>query len=118
MINDNNLENRLNAAKDGKEIPIPEKTLSYVKEKNTEINQIDNVIENISLKHRILTELILILNSFFVAILYGYGFRGILSTDWNFLESMGVGLIISHLISRYIPKFYNWISNLFTKPSI
>lgn len=117
MINDKNLENRLNAVKDGIEIPIPEQTLSYVNVENNEIDQqlnIEKKIHNISLKQRILTEIIIFFNTLLVSMLYGYGVKGLLTMNWNFLESMGIGLIISHLISRYIPKFYYWIKSFYS----
>ena len=82
---------------------------SYGDHVQTEIN---------SLKQRLITEIITLLNISIVSVLYGYGIRGILSLDWNFLESMGIGLIISHIISRYIPKLYKYIVKLFTKKSI
>ena len=116
MINDQFLENRLNAIKSGKQIPAPEKPVTYFK--NEKPSKIQLQTEIYSLKQRLITEVVTLFNILIVAVLYGYGIRGILTMDWNFLETMGIGLIISHIISKYIPKFYKWIVKLSTKKII
>ncbi len=124
MINDQFLENRLNAVKNGHQIPVPEKPETYLitgKKENLSKIQLQSELKGIisySLKQRLITEVLTLFNILIVAVLYGFGMRGILAMDWNFLETMGIGLIMSHIISRYIPKIYKWIMKLSTKKSI
>ena len=122
MINDKLFEKRLNAAKVGEPIPEVVKAQTYEKIKESPVKfnsppQVIDVVTN-SIIQRLIIEIFNTLNILIVAILYGYGIRGIFAADWNFLETAGIGLILSHIITRHLPKLYAWFKKLFTKKSI
>lgn len=92
MIKDNSLEERLNAVKEGKPIPKPYRQDNYIVNDNNEdsITLIDIIISEI----RELTKIVV------SSILYGYGISAIISKDWNFIKTFGIGLIFFNLLNK------------------
>ncbi|MFW6310793.1 MAG: hypothetical protein ACOC1K_01005 [Nanoarchaeota archaeon] len=106
MINNNSLEDRLNAVKEGKPIPKVQNQEIMAQQQNEKIQN-----KVISLKNFIITEIYKTLQVFITSTFYGYGVREIFEMDWSVMGTIGVGLIINHAFSYII----SGIRKLFNK---
>lgn len=99
MINDNVLEDRLNAFKMGEPIPEPES--------EEVLEQLDTISTRISHITKIGYEFINLSFVFLQSVAYGFAIKTIFTTDWKFLAILAVGFSIQSITSR--------IFNLFNK---
>ena len=111
MIKDDALASRLNAVKNGEEIPVPPAEDVYFKK--PEDANVNMTLTPGSPKF-VKPGIVLAANSynllvtFSMALLFGIGVKAIFSTNWNFWGILGVGIIINqvfNLISRL--KLFN-----------
>ena len=92
MINDNLLENRLNAVKQGKSIP------TSPKQKNNSPMQQKPQQANPTVKQFFISESYKLFQVLTTSVLYGVGIDAIFATDWSILQMLGVGLIANHIV--------------------
>lgn len=126
MLKDESFENRLNAKKEGKNIPNPKDAIITVSESEIqEINQKNNketnkieVPNNLQLVISIWTSIWPILNILLTSFLYGVGLNAILNMNWNLLSCLGVGLIMNHGIKMIQSLIYKIPSKLYNKKSV
>ena len=96
MIPHKSLEDRLNAVKNGKQIPkppMPEKPIIN----NQAIQQPVQTI--LTVKQFLFNEGYKVFNVLSASILYGFGLKAIFSTEWNFLGTLGVGFLLNHSLT-------------------
>ena len=89
MLNDNLLENRLNAVKQGKAIPENKKA------KTNTIGMQQNKSNN---KQVFMSEVYKLFQVITTSLLYGIGIGAIFATDWSIIQMLGVGIIANHTI--------------------
>ena len=114
MLTHDSLENRLNSIKDGKEVPergrqevipnytakkpiIDENTAKEIREEL--LNRTEPKVQILPLKHIISTEIYSLVKIMGISFLYGEGLRSIFHQDWKIIGTLGVGFLLSHLIS-------------------
>lgn len=98
MINDEILENRLNAFRDGKE--LPKETIQTETEDLTED-------ETLSFIYKIFLNALDILYDLIKTIAFGYSAKTIFLTNWEFWPTIAVGFSITIIL--------NTLTNIFKK---
>jgi hypothetical protein len=105
MISHNSLENRLNAIREGKEIPPTENPNASIKPNNVKPSPEEYKppplpqVKNVALKNFLLSEGYKIFGVLSASILYGYGIRSIFSSSWDFIGTLGIGFILNHFLT-------------------
>lgn len=101
MIKNSSLANRLNAVKEGKEIPKPviENQIPLTGIPMMNQDQLYEVPEFPSMRSRLLSSLINFAEISIMSFLYGFGLMTLLSKDWNILGILGVGLFANQIFS-------------------
>ena len=112
MINDNSFEDRLNAIKSGEDVPQmtnPEyKWAPQIPEQKTKISLTQKLLIDIYQSFGKISGVLI------ASLLYGYGIAAILSMDWGWIQTLGVGFLFNHTLTTF-PKA---IKNLFTKSRV
>jgi hypothetical protein len=107
MIKDKELANRLNAVKEGKEIPKPvieNNTLAGISVMDKNQEHLYETPEFPSMRSMFLASLLNFGEIAIMSLFYGFGLMTLLSKNWNILGILGVGLLINQV--------YSLISNL------
>jgi len=101
MLRDNSLEERLNAIKQGEEIPVPSTN------KQNPIIQKPKEIP----KPTYIVKYSYILESLISSLFYGFAIKTIFGLDWTMFGAFTVGFLFNHAISifpKYLfPKYFN-----------
>lgn len=97
------LQDRLNAIKDGNPVPQPQDN-NFTMQNNKNIQKNN---EKFDYKKFFVVEGYKLFNVLSVSILYGYGANAILSQGWSFIECFGVGILINHLATGVIRRFFS-----------
>jgi hypothetical protein len=102
MLNDNLLENRLNAVKKGQPIPKP-------------ISPIEAFLKKLppqkaSLRDILISKFLFLFDIFIASFLYGLAINTVFSLKWDFLGCLAVGFLLNHIITVFprvlFPKLY------------
>lgn len=112
MIEDNSLQNRLNAVKNGEEVPKPANPeYSWA----PQVPEAEQKKPEISFRKRFLIDIYQSLGRtlgvLMASLLYGYGLAAIFEMDWTPLGALGVGFLLNHSLTT-IPLS---LKKLFTK---
>lgn len=101
MIKDSSLANRLNAVKEGKDIPktVLESPLPGIPVIEKDQQYQYQVPEFTSMKSMLLSSLINFGEIAIMSLFYGFGLMTLLSKDWNILGILGVGLLANQVFS-------------------
>lgn len=102
MIKHNSLEERLNAVKTGEPIPKPPV--------QQEMNLIQNpqhqqVHKPLTYTQFFINEGYKLFNVMAASILYGYGIKTLVSADWAFIGTLGVGFLLNHALTILLKLF-------------
>lgn len=104
MIKHDLLENRLNAVRKG--IPAPHPNDRQAVNNQKKESKIQNSEKQIlSYKQFFINEGYKTFNVLAASILYGYGIKALVSSDWNFLGTLGVGFLLNHFITIILKLF-------------
>lgn len=110
MINNNSLSDRLNAVKQGVEVP------KIIKQNENPINQqinnqSQNEFKNESLRFVFLSRIMSYVDSFLASFLYGFAVKTIFGLSWSLFGVFAVGFLINHSISVFpkiiFPNYYD-----------
>ena len=101
MIKHDSLSNRINAVKNGKNIPEPPKSDHSI---NNELNKNIKSRSNKNMRTVVFGEIYKVLSVLLTSLLYGYGLKSLFAQHWTLLGTLGVGLLLNHsvLVTRQI----------------
>lgn len=99
MIDNNSLENRLNAVKQGEKVPDPPKQ----DKRSFNVKDKSEVDENTAAHYTLKFTMFNIAGTLIVSVLYGFGVQAIFGVQWNIPEIAGVGFIVNQA-SEFLPR--------------
>ena len=97
MISDNVLADRLNAFRNGEDLPEVES--------EEVLNQFSTISNNISLLGNISHEIFNLSFMFLQSITYGFALKTIFATDWKFIAFLAIGFSVQMITSQIFNIF-------------
>lgn len=113
MLPNNSLEDRLNAVKNGDTPPVPVNHDEVIMNALAEIHETEELQKQQQKKENktetVAKAALETIGILIASALYGYAMRAVFSTDWIFVETIGVGFLLNHaltLVNKGFSKFF------------